>query len=403
MKNKDRRKNEFGKENVKIMKNNNRIWKKAMALLLSAGLISGCGNSVSEAENAEVESEVAAVSQMDAATVAGKEDTNNGDTFKVVCTIFPEYDWVKELVGELSDNYEITMLLDNGTDLHSYQPTVEDMAKIAECDLFLYVGGDSDEWVADALSESVNPDRQVIELMEVLGDKVVAEEIVEGMEHNHDHEHEEAEEEGHDHEHQETETEEHDHEHEDGETEEHHHVHENDEHVWLSLRNTKVLVEEITEHLVALDEANADVYRANCDAYMTELEDLDVAYATAVAEGQKDTVVFADRFPFRYLVDDYELQYFAAFSGCSAESEASFETITFLAEKVNELDLQTILVIENSNTNIAETVIASTEEKNQQVKILNSMQSVTSVDVENGASYLSIMQENLEVLKEALQ
>ena len=130
MKNKDRRKNEFGKENVKIMKNNNRIWKKAMALLLSAGLISGCGNSVSEAENAEVESEVAAVSQMDAATVAGKEDTNNGDTFKVVCTIFPEYDWVKELVGELSDNYEITMLLDNGTDLHSYQPTVEDTISI---------------------------------------------------------------------------------------------------------------------------------------------------------------------------------------------------------------------------------------------------------------------------------
>ena len=312
----------------------------------------------------------------------------------VVTTIFPVYDWVRETVGD-NENVEITMLLDDGVDLHSYQPTAQDIMKVATCDVFVYVGGESDEWVEDALEEAVNPDMVVVNLVEALGDDIKMEEIVEGMEHEHDedeeHDHDEEEHEDED---DEDEDEEHDHEHE--------HEDEADEHVWLSLRNARKLVNALSVALGEADPANAERYAANADAYIEKLDALDAGYAAAREAADFDTVLFGDRFPFRYLADDYGLNYYAAFSGCSAESEASFETIVFLAGKVDALGLSTVLTIEGDNHRIAETIIANTRAKDAKVLALDSMQATTGEDVKNGATYLGVMEANLEVLRQAL-
>ena len=296
------------------------------------------------------------------------------DKIQVVTTIFPIYDWVREVAGD-TDNTEITLLLDSGVDLHSFQPTAQDIMKVATCDLFIYVGGESDEWVEDALAEAVNPNMVVINLVEALGGNAKAEEIVEGMEA------EEEEEEG-----------------EEGEEEEV----EIDEHVWLSLRNAQTFVSAIAGALETLDPANADSYKANADAYDAKLAALDAAYVETVDSAAVKTLLFGDRFPFRYLTDDYGLTYFAAFVGCSAETEASFQTVIFLAQKTDELQLPAVMTIEGKDHRIAETVISSTTNKDQKLLTLDSMQGTTAKDVTNGATYLKIMESNLAVLKEAL-
>lgn len=291
-----------------------------------------------------------------------------GKKLTVVTTIFPLYDWVRQVVGEEGDA-EIALLLDSGVDLHSYQPTARDLMNIAACDVFVYVGGESDEWAEDALAAAANPDRIAVNLMEVMGEDAVAEETVEGMEAEED---------------------------EDGDEVEY------DEHVWLSLRNAQKLVAAIADALGEVDPDRADSYAANAAAYIEKLGELDAAYAAAVASAQFDTLLFGDRFPFRYLAEDYGLNYYAAFSGCSAESEASFETVAFLAGKVDELGLPAVLTIEGTNHRIAETVVASTRSKDAAVLTLDSMQGTTAGDVESGATYLGAMEENLEVLKRAL-
>ena len=290
---------------------------------------------------------------------------------KIVTTIFPEYDWVREILDDKADHAEVTMLLDNGVDLHSYQPTADDIIKISDCDLFLYVGGESDGWVEDALKEATNKEMQVINLLDVLGEQVKEEEVVEGME---------AEEE----------------ESEDGNEPEY------DEHVWLSLKNAETLCNAITDALEEIDPANKDAYATNAASYLEKLAALDGEYQTVVDNAARKTVLFGDRFPFRYLVDDYGLSYYAAFAGCSAETEASFETISFLAGKVDELRLPCVLTIEGAQHKIAETIVQNTAEKNQSILTLDSMQSTTSTDVANGTTYLSVMESNLDVLKQAL-
>ena len=321
----------------------------------------------------------------------GKQnDTNQTDKLSIVTTIFPEYDWVREILGEKADNAEITMLLDNGVDLHSYQPTAYDIVKISDCDLFIYVGGESDEWVEDALRNAANRNMKVINLLEVLGDSVKTEEIVEGMQEE-EHEHEDAEE----HEHEDA------HAHEDAE--EHEHEKETDEHVWLSLKNAKMLVRVISKALQELDPDNKDIYAANADAYVKKLSALDADYQAAVDAASNKTILFGDRFPFRYLVDDYGLRYYAAFVGCSAETEAGFETISFLAKRVDEWKLPCVLTIEGAQHKIAETIVRNTTAKNQRVLTMDSMQSTTSKDVKNGTTYLSVMEKNLSVLKEVLR
>ncbi|MCR4688789.1 MAG: zinc ABC transporter substrate-binding protein [Saccharofermentans sp.] len=318
-------------------------------------------------------------------------NTAKGDNIQIVTTIFPEYDWVVNVLGENPANAEVTMLLDNGVDLHSYQPSVDDIVKISDCDLFIYVGGESDGWVDEALEGATNEDMVVINLMDVLSDAVVEEEEVEGMEHHH---HDEEEGEEHDHEHEEGE-EDHDHDHE-------HEEPEMDEHVWLSLDNAGIVVNEISDAMQQIDPDNADTYKSNAEAYVAKLDELDAQYQDAVANAATNTLVFGDRFPFRYMTDDYNLEYFAAFSGCSAETEASFDTITFLASKIDELSLNAIVTIEGENKSIAESIVENTATQDQQILTLDSMQATTSDDVANGATYLSIMQSNLEVLKTAL-
>ena len=310
------------------------------------------------------------------------DDTNaTTDTLRIVTTIFPAYDWVKEILGDKADHADITMLLDNGVDLHSYQPTADDIVKISACDLFLYVGGESEGWVEDALKNSANKDRKVINLLDVLGDSVKSEEVVAGMQVE-AHEHEEGE------------------AHEDGEA--HEHEEESDEHVWLSLKNAEVLVGAISNTLQELDAENKEIYAENADAYVKKLSALDAEYQTAVDNATCKTVLFGDRFPFRYLVDDYGLNYYAAFVGCSAETEASFETISFLAKKADELKLPCVLTIEGKHHKIAETIVKNTAQKSQRILTMDSMQSTTSKDVASGTTYLSVMEKNLAVLKEAL-
>lgn len=307
----------------------------------------------------------------------------NNDKIEIVTTIFPEYDWTKEILGKNPANAEVTMLLDNGIDLHSYQPTAQDLIKISDCDLFIYVGGESDEWVERALEQSTNKDMVVINLLESLGDKVKEEEVKEGMqgEEEHDHDHED-----------------HDHDHEEEEEEV-----EYDEHVWLSLKNASAICETIEKGIEKIDPANASTYKENLVSYKAKLNSLDADYKAAVDASAIKTLVFGDRFPFRYMVDDYGLDYYAAFIGCSAETEASFETIVFLAGKIDELGLHSVLTIEGNDHRIAETVIANTTAKNQKILTMNSLQSTTSRDVTNGTSYLTVMTENLNTLKEALK
>ena len=485
----------------------------------------------------------------------------------IVTTIFPIYDWVREIVKG-NGNVEITMLLDNGTDLHSYQPTAQDILKVSTADLFIYVGGESDEWVEDVLAAAMNADLVSINLVEAMGDAIKAEEIVEGMEHEHEHEEgEEEHEHEHEHEHEEIELEDiqdrplsdfagewkslqplllageldafcehkaeadedesatketyfakyaanwacdavtmkitddtisftdesgktisgtytyagyipiladdgdvksvryqyttssdgapkyvqfNDHGYQVGDAEhfhvyfgndsfdalltassnpyfvaaglttagilqqlmghnheghEHHHEHEEeetDEHVWLSLRNAEALCKVIAEELSQIDPANSDKYQANLVAYCAQLIALDKAYDEMVSAAKYKTVLFGDRFPFRYLTDDYGLTYFAAFSVCSAESEASFQTIVFLAQKVDELNLPAVLTIEHPKTRIAETVVSTSQAKSAKILSMDSMQSITAQDVKAGANYISIMENNLAVLREAL-
>ena len=314
---------------------------------------------------------------------ASCNSTGSGDKMSIVTTIFPEYDWVMNVLGEKKDNADVTLLLDNGIDLHSYQPTPKDIVTISKCDLFIYVGGESDEWVDDALKQAINKDMKVINLMETLGDAVKEEEVIEGMEEeDHDHDHEEGEE--------------HDHEEEEEEVE-------YDEHVWLSIKNAEVIVKEIGKSLAAIDKDNASVYTANVTSYVNSLKELDKKYADAVKAGSKDTLLFADRFPFRYLVDDYNLKYYAAFVGCSAETEASFETIKFLAGKVDELGLNVILKIESSDGGIAKTVKEATTNKNQTIMTMDSLQSASTKEYKAGRNYLSVMEQNLTVLKDAIK
>lgn len=283
----------------------------------------------------------------------------------VVATIYPQYDWLKNILGEYADKVDLKLLIKNGTDLHSYKPSAQDIASIANADLVVYVGGESDEWIEKALEATPKAGRMQVNLMQVLGDRVKEEEVVEGM-------HAEAP--------------------------------ENDEHIWLSLKNAQVLVKNLAESVSKIDTANAPVYRANAIIYASKLHDLDWAYDSTVSNASQKTILFGDRFPFRYMVDDYGIKYYAAFVGCSAESEASFETVAFLAGMMDSLSLPVIFTIDGSRSNVALAVRnASKNSKSVPVLQLNSMQSVTDEQIRSGVDYMSIMKSNLETLKKGLK
>lgn len=291
---------------------------------------------------------------------------------QIVTTIFPEYDWVKRILGDNPAKASLTLMVDQGVDLHSYQPSTEDILKISTCDLFIYVGGPSDQWVEDVLKDAANPDMIVINLMELPGSQVKEEEEVEGMQ---------AEKEDAGHETQ-------------GQPE-------YDEHVWLSLRNASVFCGKIEEALASLDQKHESLYKDNLTAYQESLKNLDQKYKDTISRSKFKTLLFGDRFPFRYLVNDYGLDYYAAFAGCSAETEASFETITFLSGKLDELGLPAVITIDGGDGKVARTIVDNSKTGGQKILQMDSMQSTGTTDKDK-VSYLSVMKQNLKVLKEAL-
>lgn len=329
-------------------------------------------------------------------------EKGNSNKISIVCTTFPQYDWVKNILGEEAEHFNVTLLLDNGVDMHSYQPAVKDIATAGSSDLFIYVGGESDTWVEDALKEAKNKDLKAINLMETLGNSVKEEEVVEGMQ-------EERESLGHSHEksskekQEQTQKESHENSQEiNGQKEAADEEPEYDEHIWLSIRNAEIMVKNIEKAIEQLDSDNAKVYQTNAENYIKKLDTLDKQYANTIQNAKYKAILFGDRFPFRYMADDYDLKYYAAFAGCSAETMAGFETVTFLAKKADELRLPVILTIENSDGRIAEAVKSNTTKKNQKILAMNSLQSVTKEQLADGITYLQVMQENLSVLSEAL-
>lgn len=329
-------------------------------------------------------------------------EKGNSNKISIVCTTFPQYDWVKNILGEEAKRFNVTLLLDNGVDMHSYQPAVKDIATAGSSDLFIYVGGESDTWVEDALKEAKNKDLKAINLMENLDNFVKEEEVVEGMQ-------EERKSLGHSHEksskekQEQTQKESHENSQEiNGQKEAADEEPEYDEHIWLSIRNAEIMVKNIEKAIEQLDSDNAKVYQNNAENYIKKLDTLDKQYANTIQNAKYKAILFGDRFPFRYMADDYDLKYYAAFAGCSAETMAGFETVTFLAKKADELQLPVILTIENSDGRIAEAVKSNTTKKNQKILAMNSLQSVTKEQLADGITYLQVMQENLSVLSEAL-
>lgn len=329
-------------------------------------------------------------------------EKGNSNKISIVCTTFPQYDWVKNILGEEAERFNVTLLLDNGVDMHSYQPAVKDIATAGSSDLFIYIGGESDTWVEDALKEAKNKDLKAINLMETLDNFVKEEEVVEGMQ-------EERKSLGHSHEksskekQEQTQKESHENSQEiNGQKEAADEEPEYDEHIWLSIRNAEIMVKNIEKAIEQFDSDNAKVYQNNAENYIKKLDTLDKQYANTIQNAKYKAILFGDRFPFRYMADDYDLKYYAAFAGCSAETMAGFETVTFLAKKADELQLPVILTIENSDGRIAEAVKSNTTKKNQKILAMNSLQSVTKEQLADGITYLQVMQENLSVLSEAL-
>ena len=463
---------------------------------------------------------------------------DSSERIRIVATIFPQYDWTRQIIGDNMDNFELILLQDTLVDLHSFQPSISDIVTISDSDLFIYVGGHSDDWVENVMRQATNPDMIVINMMDALGSAIRYEEFVEGMEHGHDcahdhdhhhdhdcddddcdddhhhdhnHDHDcddyDCEDDhnhasrlvhvsghvyisrlvsaysdddyecccdydyyylcccdydyypceydwvyeyepcccdygyyyecccdyyyahyyNHDHDHSlDSHYHDHDHDHdcdhdydcdhdhdhdcddhEHGHHHHHHHGHHHhhdiyDEHVWLSLRNAIIISHAIADALSELDPDNADDFRQNLAAYTAQLSALDVDFQRMVNAAPNNTLLFADRFPFLYLVADYGINYYAAFPGCSAEAEASFSTIVFLTQRVNELGLHTIMVTESADKSIARTIINNSENRNQQILVLDSLQSVTAGNVRDGITYLDVMRSNLYVLQEAL-
>ena len=300
---------------------------------------------------------------------AGAARDETGKKKRIVATIFPEYDWIRNILGDRLNEFDLELLLDSGVDMHSFQPTADDMISISSCDLFVYNGGESDRWVDDALKNGVNRQRITLDLMETLKDLALEEETVEGMQAD-------AEEEA------------------EGPAA--------DEHIWLSLKNAAAAVKEIRDRIITLDPDNQDVYTKNAADYLEKISQLDRDYTEMTASAGRRTVLFCDRFPFRYLAEDYDLTYYAAFQGCSAETEASFATVSFLANKLSEESLPAVITLDGRDTGIADTVIQTSGRSDIRILKMDSMQSVTRQAVDAGADYLAIMRENLQALSQAL-
>jgi len=285
---------------------------------------------------------------------------NPNGKINVTTTIFPPYDFVRQIAG---DKVNLTMLLPPGAESHSFEPSPRDIITVQNSDIFIYVGGDSDTWI-DRILESMDTSKMnIIRMMDVV--EVVEEETVEGMEEEEEEEEEVA----------------------------------YDEHVWTSPRNAILIVKAITELLCEADSASADFYRQNSSAYIKSLEELDTEFTKIVAGAKRKTIVFGDRFPFRYFADAYGLSYFAAFPGCSTETEPSAATVAFLINKIKSEQIPVVFHIELSNEHMADTISAETGAKKL---LLHACHNVSKQDFETGLGYLDLMRRNTESLRQAL-
>lgn len=323
----------------------------------------------------------------------------------IVTNIFPTYDWVREITK--GGDVNISYLTDTGVSLHNYEPSAEDIKKIKDSDLFVYLGSHSDKWADKILAE--NPDLKVLKLMDVLEESILDEEVKEGMEdhHNHDHDHEhDHEDEDHNHDH---EDEDHDHDHKDehddhdheGHDEHEHDHHHEDEHVWLSIKNAQEICKAIAEKLSEIDSKNKNLYEKNLNNYLQKLTKLDNEYTKEINSSKDKTLIFADRFPFRYLTEDYDLDYYAAFTGCSADAEASFDTIVFLVKKLDDLNINSVFTLTDSDGKIARTIIENSK-KDIKILKLNSMESINKDQAQEG-TYIDYMKYNLKSIVQGLE
>ena len=332
------------------------------------------------------------------------------DPIKVVTTNFPGYDFVRAVGGNL---VQIKMLLPPGAESHSFEPTPKDMIEIQGADLFVATGGENEEWVERILESFGKSAPKTVRMIEMVD--AVPEKIVEGMEHDHDHDHDRHDDHDHDrhddHDHDRHDDHDHDthddhdhdthddHDHDTHDDHDHDHEIELDEHVWTSPRNAMIIVNKLGKTLSELDPANADVYAANAGAYAAKLADLDKEYKDLVAGAVRKTIIVGDRFPLRYLADAYGLNYFAAFTGCSTDTEASAGTIAFLIDEVKEHQIPIVFYIEFSNQKIANAIAEATGAKTREI---HSAHNVSKQDFESGVTYYDLMKKNLIVLKEAL-
>ncbi len=285
---------------------------------------------------------------------------------KIVCTTFVLADWTREVLGDDADNFKLELLGANGADIHSYQPTVRDISLLSRCEVFIHIGGESDAWTDGTLSSAANYDMCTIDIAHELGDSL--------CENTHSHG---------------------GHEHESGE----HHF---DEHIWFSFEHTRDAVSAIAYRLGERYPDKKDMYESNADAYKDRISELEGEYSDAAEAAATRDVIVADRYPFAYLFDRLGINAYAAYEGCSAESEASFEVIARLSCKIDELGISYVLMCEDSNGKIAEAVINNARTGRAQVLSLNSLQSQGRRELERGVSYLSVMRDNLNVIKKAI-
>ena len=287
----------------------------------------------------------------------------NGLAPRVVCTFDVVAHLTHEIVKGSYDVLGVTYLVKNGQDIHNYMPSAQDMKSLWLSDLIIYIGGESDKWIEDSIESMNRDDLKIVRLMDYI-EGVHCDNCLDGHDHG-GHDHEEAP----------------------------------DEHIWLSFENTQACLKAIADALCEIDTEKYETYQANLEAYSTEVDALYGEYKAAVANAKHKTLVFADRFPFVYLMNELGLEYYAAFPGCSAETTASFKTVITLAEKVDEHSLPCVLTIEDSSDGIAEAVIENTKSKNARILELDSMQ-VRQSGEEN--IFIDVMRQNLEVLKSAL-
>lgn len=302
-------------------------------------------------------------------------DAENGKV-KIVAAMFAEYDFARQIVGEKG---QVDMLMPAGSEIHSYEPTPQDIINIKNADIFIYGGGESEEWLDTVLDSIDTNSLKIISMMDIC--ELYEEEIIEGMENDHVHDKNG------------------DHVHEENEDEHHHHDAEYDEHVWTSPLNAIEIIEELTKAVIEIDSENKEYYENNSSAYINEIKKLHQDFQDAVSKGKTKTLIFADRFPFRYFVEEYGFDYIAAFPGCSHDTEPSAKTIRYIIDKIKEDNVSVIFTIENSNQNVAETISNETGTK---ILEFHSCHNVAKADFDSGVTYLQLMKKNLENLKEAI-